>query len=246
DAASLFAPRIEWSLNLLIAIVSTIFFFYSSSPRVRQTYLVSEILLLIIDYAKMLPPGAQQRLLGMISQEIEQFIADLGENNEDNIEAINLLFVHCTLGPQYQLNQLTFSKALGFRLENGLFSIPKEFGYFQIVSSIYVNSRTLKSDDITNLLTTHVALLFKQSPNWKIKTELVMLLLDISTCPVISKAQRQEVIKSALGHFVATHNLGTRVTKFQKVAERSRWFFNWNQEIDVSDVLRRKELKTPY
>lgn len=246
EASKLEGPRIEWALNFLTSIINTVFFFYSNSPRVRQTYLVSEILLILIDYAQKLPPGAKQRLLGKISLEIDTFITDLHQDSDDNIEATNLLFVHCTLGNQYQLSLLSLSKALGFNVVDNQPSIPTNFGYFQIVSSLYVNAKTTNNSSIIKLLVKHTTALYKEDPHWVHKAELVMLLLDISVCRSIPSSDRKKVIRTALEHLVASNNLGKATTDFESVANQKRWFFNWNQQIELSDVLRRKELKTPY
>lgn len=238
--------QLEWATNFLLAIIEIIFFFYASSPRVRQTYLISEIVLLIIDYVKTGPSSTAERVFTKIAQEIKSHAASqaMGEH-DDNIEQLNLLLVLQQLGDEYTLDRKGLIQALGLSYESGKPAIPNRFGYFQIATSIYLIANDTRHKELKDALVSHILNLYAAAKDWHARSDLVMLLLDISASPYIGQADKINILKAALRH-TGDRNLTARCNEFLTLTCDQQWFFNWSKEIALSDVLQRKELRTPY
>lgn len=236
----------EWSTNFLLALIEVLFFFYASSPRVRQTYLLSEILLLTVKYCENLPQSQSERIFTKVSQEIK-LATQLGAENvpEDNIETLNLLLVLQHLGPQYGMEPIQLSIALGIDSGPNGMIIPSSFGYFQMVTSLYLIGDEARYKNLRDCIVQHISKLFIKDPEWQNKSELVMLLLDMTTCPYLTDNEKVDLVKACLRH-QSSKDLKARANAFLALTGTRHWFLNWSKEIRLADILQKKELRTPY
>jgi hypothetical protein len=247
DTKSLDPTQLEWCTNFIISIIETIFFFYASSPRVRQTYIVSEILLLIVDYYKDVPASSASRVYTKISQEIRLAThSSSTTDQEDNIETLNLLLVLQHLGEQYSLDSASLSSTLKIKTTESGFSVPKQFSYFQAAIAIYIARDVNKYKDLKNSIIDHIVNIFDADPSWAMKSDLVMLLLDMTACPYITEAEKTRIVKAGLRHTTSQNNISKKTRDFLSLTSVHNWFINWSENVRLSDILRRKELRTPY
>ncbi|MCW5206227.1 hypothetical protein VU08_04760, partial [Desulfobulbus sp. F5] len=76
---------------------------------------------------------------------------------------------------------------------------------------------------------------FEKCLNPFTRSELTMLFLDIVTCPFITeKTKRYAVQKTKY----ATKNLSEAI---EQISSAKRWFMDWDTEIDLERVIKRKE-----
>lgn len=237
----------DWATNFLISVIDILFFFYASSPRVRQTYLISEIILTISDYFKAASPRSQERIHIKIAQEINSTILSTPSNHqEDNIETLNILLALQQLGEEYSLDEPALARALMIQSKDGSYLIPNDFGYFQAATSIYLSSNRQKYKNIYGTLISHLKNKFQSDKKWAEKSEMVMLILDICSCPFIESKQKEAIVKAALRHNTSQARIGEQAREFIGLASPTEWFFNWSKDVRLSDALRKKELRTPY
>lgn len=247
DIQALDSTHLEWCTNFTLSIIETIFFFYASSPRVRQTYIVSEILLLVVDYYKEAPVSSASRIYTKISQEIKLAThSSSTANQEDNIETLNLLLVLQHLGEQYSLDSAGLSSALKIETTESGFSIPKTFSYFQAAIAIYMARDTNKYKDLKKSILGHIVNVFDADPGWAMKSDSAMLFLDMAACPYITEAEKAKIVKAGLKHTTSQNKIGNNTRDFLSLASAHNWFINWSENVRLSDILQRKELRTPY
>ncbi|WP_426389524.1 antiviral reverse transcriptase Drt3b [Variovorax sp. R-27] len=239
--------HLEWSANFVLAIIENVFFFYASSPRVRQTYLVSEILLLITEYFRKAPSSSSERIFSKISQEIKLSIASGRSGDEgDGIEKLNLLLVLQNLGGQHVLDGVNLPAALNVSSKSEKFVFPKNYGYFQMATTLYIIENMPEHKGFKDALIDYILSKFNNDADWMEKSELVMLILDVSACPYLTEAERKKIIKSGLGHKIGSKNLTEKAGQFFELTSKGNWFFNWSKSVGLYDILQRKELRTPY
>ena len=237
--------RLDWLSNFELALVEIVFFFYASSPRVRQTYLVAEILLLVIEFAANAPQTFIEKIYTKIAKEIRLVSVDASSSlAEDNIETLNLLFVLQRLGREYELdaNSLCIALCIPIDLTS---QFPTNFGYFQIVTTLYLCHIDSKYAEIKNAVLHLIVSRFEKSKQWQQCAESTMLILDLMACPSLTADEKQIIAKCALAHF-GSNDLNARAQNFVRLAGAQTWFFNWARDIKLSDLLYRKELRTPY
>ncbi|MBB4845906.1 hypothetical protein HNP55_004460 [Paucibacter oligotrophus] len=240
------STQIDSIANFLLAILDILFFLYASSPRVRQTYLTSEIVLAIIDFARLGPGTFSERIFTKISQEIK-FTTTRGfsSNANDNIEALNLLTVLQTLGGNYGINSQQLCTAFGLdNIKKGKRTVS-HLGYFQLVSALYICNNEIEYQPIKDLIIERLKDIFADEFEWFHRADLTMLLLDISSCPFLNIDDKTAIVKAALVH-KGNADLNARAKNFLEIAAREVWFFNWSKEVRLDDVLKRKQLRTPY
>jgi hypothetical protein len=241
------STHLEWCTNFILAVIEVIFFFYASSPRVRQTYIVSEILLLVVDYFKNAPVSTASRVYIKISQEIKLAMrSSIIANQDDNIETLNLLLVLEHLGEEYSLDSIGLSSIFKIVTTETGFSVPKKFSYFQAVIAIYI----LRDDDKYKILkksiVDHIAHIFEMDSGWVMKSDLAMLFLDMAACPYIAEAEKLKIVKAGLIHTISQNNIGNKTRDFLSLTSANNWFVNWSENVRLSDILQRKELRMPY
>ncbi|MGQ3001686.1 MAG: antiviral reverse transcriptase Drt3b [Hydrogenophaga sp.] len=238
--------HVDWIVNFLIAFLEVVFFFYCSSLRVRQTYLVAEILLILCEVGRDLPDMARKRVFAKISSEIKMIVGNSHSEVGDNIEIINLILILKSLGPDYSFDVNLLAKAFGLNRVGGSWILPREFGYFQIASLIYLIGDSAAHEEMRDVVLKHVLFLYRDDIEWNKRSELVMLLLDLVACDYLSLDFRHSFVKEVLRQHVAENRLGKAVEKFCKLVQAQSWFFDWSKEVQLTDVLERKQLRTPY
>ena len=87
--------------------------------------------------------------------------------------------------------------------------------------------------------------------------ESTYLLMDFVSCPYIDKEHKDDLIKVFLCYFHDLQKDGkifsasevNQVRNFidpKKNESKKSWYFNWNDNIDLSTVLKKKELMVSY
>ncbi|UUZ63237.1 hypothetical protein LP417_26870 [Polaromonas sp. P1-6] len=126
-------------LYFFSALVDIVFFYYSMTPRVRQTYVTSEIVLMIIKIMDAAPTDLKDSLIRKIVHESRLIIVQGSvERTAYKVEVMNLLIVLRGLGEKYLLDQESIFHVFGLELrDDGTFGFGKNFDYFQVVFLLF-------------------------------------------------------------------------------------------------------------
>jgi len=68
-----------------------------------------------------------------------------------------------------------------------------------------------------------------------------MLYFDALVCPFFAKSERKDIIMNASG---CSENKAYEKLKIYN--KTKRWFFNWDKERDLSELISKKEYHSPY
>lgn len=230
----------------LTAVIDIVFFYYSMTLRVRQTYQMSEIILMISKIMKSLPADLQDSLVRKIVDESRLIIQQANSDfPEHKIEVMNLLIVLRSLGDNYIFDSKLLSQIFDFELDvDNKVTLKDNFDYFQLVFLIsYVGGVPALQNMVraaVNFSTDRFAL-----KNWADEAENVFLFFDLLSCPYASTSEKQNIAKLVLRH-VSEKNLNDRANQLLGDVSNRTWFFGWNKTADLGMVLKKKELRTPY
>lgn len=244
DPATLNGSYADWHANFLLAIIDIAFFFYSVSARVRQTYIISEIIYSISSAAKLLPVGIREKILFEAAQQLRDALTGTTEPNEF-IERINLLFTLAELGHEYTPTPKELSEILGLNFPGDNQPSRANIGYFQIVAALYVSEGGTSFSDLRSQIVKLVIQYLAADRDWQRDTEIFILFLDLLSCPHLTSEQKTDIAKAAIRH-KSDRSINIRARDLVDSLQGNPWFFDWSKNLTFEDFLRRKELRTPY
>lgn len=230
----------------LTATIEILFFYYSMTMRVRQTYQISEILLLIAKIVKPLPSDLKSTLIRKIVDESRSIIYQASTDfPEYKIEVMNLLLVIQHFGIEHLYSRELLSKVFDFEiLSNGDIFVTDNLDYFQLM---FLLSYIGNCEDFRDIADAAIKKSLRQfeNKNWSEYAESVFTFFDLLSCPYVNQPTKIRVAKLVLRH-ISDKNLNSRADALIEEVAKRDWFFGWRQKADLQLALRRKELRTPY
>lgn len=227
------------------ALVDIVFFYYSMTPRMRQTYVTSEIILIIIEIMDVAPMDFRDSLIRKIVHESRFIIVqDIVERTASKIEVMNLLIVLKELGNKYLLDQEAIFHVFDIQLKASTHCFSRTFDYFQTVLLLSYVGDIPQYASLVRSVVSYCMDKFKD-PDWAHHAEYVFLFFDLLTCPYVLPDERTTLAKAVLGH-KSDSNLNARAAALVTDIGQKSWFFGWNEQANIALVLKKKELRTPY
>lgn len=222
--------------RFILIILELSFFIFAMDLRVRSTYLISQIIIILHRLSDRLRNEKKERVLKKISDEANSILTFFIKNRPVyNLEILNLVI---TLGVFFDNSKISKDKLQDildlntpsphyFELMVGLFYIKKNRDYRSVKSKIVRH--------IKNCLSTENSLIY---------SEYTHIFFDSISCPYISFKDKTEIISIAL----ESNNL----TKYEpsyihELISCRAWFVDWNNQSSIIEkLLMKKELRTPY
>lgn len=227
------------------ALVDIFFFYYSMTPRMRQTYVISEIILIIIELMDATSMDFRDSLIRKIVHESRLIIVqDIVDRTSSKIEVMNLLIVLKELGDKYLLDQEAIFHIFGIQLKDKAYFFSEDFDYFQTVQLISYVGNILEYAPLIRSVFSHCLEKFNDV-DWTHYAEYVFMFFDLLTCPYVLPDERILLAKTVL-RYKSNNNLNARAEKLITDIGQKPWFFGWSEQANISMVLKKKELRTPY
>jgi len=224
----------------LHVILSVMLFLYSVAPSVTSSYKLCAAIVMIVRFSDRLLPARtesiKQFVFSQASSILKRKAAAGGVDAYVDLEAQNLLLAISDLGKDYRLDSRTLKEVFGI-------GRPGPISYFDLVTLIYY-----VKDDPEYAFARNWAM---SAVDEKIGTlerihddaEQALTFLDFLACPHVDAARKA----SWLTKFYAMKNEAMAFSPEELVADLSEpwWFVNW-REIDLLNLLERRELHTAY
>ena len=195
--------RMEVSLGkFIVNLIDSVFFLYAGSQRVNTTLKMMDILnLIIITFDSNYEDNSVQRF----TQEMRDYIFSKIHNevslvfqrprHEENahIETLYLLLIIKRLRSKYRLSEFAIKRYMGNTNDEG-FTFPK-LNAIAIEILLYYFGNEQRFCELKNELMNSVIKKYKDvsEKTRKISTELVILTLDLMTCPYIKKEVKNKI-----------------------------------------------------
>lgn len=229
------------SQNLLTAYADIAFYLFSLDMHTTASYRLCSILDCLVRWSdKATEAEAKQELSARIRREAKRVIdiyqADVSDENT-NLEVLNLLItLHRLIGFKIPLSQM--DALFGLDIVN-----VKGYGhlnYFQICTLFYLIESDPSYDDVRGGMEKEILSRLSE-PRQLRKADNACLFFDLMTCPYVTRNTCLTIIEKSLG--IKRERAGA---KRAELAKPKRWFFDWNKNHDLTQILEKKEYHSPY
>ena len=228
--------------NLLICTLEVVFYIYAMDFRVRTTYLISQILIVIGKLS-----ATDERLALQLRTRIailsQQLLSSRADNELGGVEISNLLVALRSVLPEHRLSMSDLRRYFAFneKRKSGRLS------YFDMMSIIYYIKDDIQYKPLSVDIELQISKRFNDSSvDLRIDSESTLLWFDVLACPYLSAEFKRNMasafLKKSLGTIPSVHSIN-EIIGFCK---NKIHFINWSDDLDLERLLMRKQLSPGY
>jgi len=239
-------------IKAIIELIDFTMFLYSVSPRVNTTIKLCTILVKLTKFIKLKTGKSnpkekyfnldQKNLVFKKIFDDISLVLNKNKNSENTqVESFYLLIALQDLGHDYRLDKETLRKYLGIIvLESGDFQFPYSFNYWSISVLLFYIRDLKRYEKIRGELIKHIKEKFQKADKNNIGkyAELVILALDLLSCPFLENNFKREVLG-----LCSINNNKTQI--IDRIEKRKDWFTKWNN-FDFEMELNTKRSQEVY
>lgn len=235
--------NIERSENFFLMLLDIVLYCYSVNINTNTTFRIAQIIVLLVKYLESKKkPDIKHSIYSKIYRDSEFILTNFHRKqvkNETSIETINLLLAIKKLGNDYQYSPEKVADY--FNLEDDKLC---NLNYFHFVTLIYYFNNEVIYKDIKEKIITEIIERFKQE-NVFLKSEYTLLFFDMINCPHLEDKHKIKIMKNS--KYVVNQAGNAEIqSEIEKIQAQNRWFMNWEQDIDLERVLKKKEWTSSY
>lgn len=225
--------------NFIVFCLDFLFYIYCQNIRVRTSFLLSQVLVLVNDYCGLVGDIGKKKIEKKVRDESRILFSILESDDRSNIETINLLL---------SLNHL-FPKAS--KLEDKIkkyFGNLVEFDYFDAICCMYLLCRKGKNPSLLKDILDSYKHAVSESVGPFKDSSLSCFLLDLITFPDQSiEEKKKDILRIFLERSMDKKISIQFVNKtFSLIKNHSCWFIDWNSELNLKELLVRKDSQDTY
>lgn len=234
--------------NFLLMFIDVVFYYYSLSITANATFKISQIIVLIAKLLFKETDDYKHTVFSKVIREAEFVMTTYHRKqskNETNIETLNLLIALKSLGKEYFFTEKKICEY--FKMEtddvskNDQIDQFKKMNYFQIVTLFYYFENNTTFAEIKKLLQKAVARKFEESSDTFTQSEFTLLFFDIISCPYVDFDIKKAIMVHS--HYLSA---GDFAGEIKAIEDLQPWFFDWNEDVDLERVLKKKEWASTY
>lgn len=225
--------------NLFLTLFDILFYAYSLNINSNTTFKLAQIIVLACKYLEKQKADLKHTIYSKISKEADFVLTNFhrkSKTSETNIEILNLILALKKLDDSYGLSIKKLKEILGIDKSDGF----KRLNYFHIITLLYYIENKAVYADLKKEIENNVEIRFLEDEDPFSKSELTMLFFDYINCPFVDERSKRKIMQSS-GY--ATSNLADKI---KEITDQEIWFMNWNTEIDLERVLKKKEWSSSY
>lgn len=227
--------------NFLLIIIELSFFVHSMDFRVRSTYLISQIVIIINKISNHLGKVNSEIIKKKIYDESYLSIkTSIKKNTMRDIECLNLLIAIRDIDISYQLSKDVLEKIVN--LDN-----YDKTNYFSLMTSLfYVQDKKAYTSTRTKVVNCILEKFNNEHFTVENDSELAHILFDSLSCPYLTRKMKTKIAERALSRVYRISE--NEIEELVDQISNKNWFIDW--DISSSDsierLLMKKELKSPY
>lgn len=225
--------------NLFLTLFDILFYAYSLNINSNTTFKLAQIIVLACKYLEKQKADLKHTIYSKISKEADFVLTNFhrkSKTSETNIEILNLILALKKLDDSYGLSVKKLKEILSIDKSDGF----KRLNYFHIITLLYYIENKAVYADLKKEIENNVEVRFLEDEDPFSKSELTMLFFDYINCPFVDDRSKRKILQSS-GY--ATSNLADKI---KEITDQEIWFMNWNTEIDLERVLKKKEWGSSY
>jgi len=235
--------NIERSENFILMLLDIVLYCYSVNINTNTTFRIAQIIVLLVKYFESKnKPDIKHSIYSKIYRDSEFILTNFHRKqvkNETSIETINLLLALKKLGIDYQFSPEKITDY--FNLEDSKLC---NLNYFHFITLIYYFGNESIYGDIKEKIVAEIIERFKQE-NIFLKSEYLLLFFDIINCPFIEEKDKRVIMKNSNYVILQASNAEIKL-EIDKIELQKKWFMNWEQDIDLERILKKKEWTSSY
>lgn len=228
-------PYLHGFVSYNLEVLDFVFFVYSVSPRVSATVKIASMLSKMIEYVKYcedLKYHEKGRIYKKIFDEVQQILDKNRIKKYTQNETLYLLLVLNELGKEYRLDEK-------FLIDYFINDKKYFLNYFSITTLLFYIKNIARYNILKSNILVHIQKKFDDMnpDNLSKDTELVLLLMDLMSCPYIEMSFKKGLLKK----FGITDGMKQeKIVKFQK-----QWFIKW-EDFNLVNELEMKKSQEVY
>tara|TARA_A100001391_G_scaffold125418_1_gene85589 strand:+ start:1659 stop:3650 length:1992 start_codon:yes stop_codon:yes gene_type:complete len=239
---------IEDYLSSIFMIMDLSFYFFTVSPKVSSSMLMSAS---ILSAAKFIQNNCSEKLENFL-EHVLNWVVQLSKSpeikkltNKEDVVPVELLNIIVVLG------DLTNDTNIEFLVVEKFF--PKRKGgyrYFEIICGLYIAKNNPDLHYFKVELINSASHLILENDNLPYSSECIHLLLDVLSCPYVPKDSKIDLLTKAWPALKKVDagliNLdNSKATSIVNECETMDWFVNWDG-INLLNLIQKKQLSAVY
>ncbi len=234
---------IERSENFFLMLLDIILYCYSVNINTNTTFRIAQVIVLLVKYLeKKNKLDVKHSIYSKIYRDSEFILTNFHRKqvkNETSIETINLLIAIKKLGSEYQFSPEKISDYFNLHKDN-----LNDLNYFHFITLIYYFKNESEFASLKSKIINEIIERFKDESVF-LKSELTLLFFDIINCPYVEEKDKRAIIRNS--KYVPTQTGNAEIkSEIDKIEAQKKWFMNWEQDIDLERVLKKKEWTSSY
>ena len=235
--------------NFLLTTFDILFYCYSMNINANTTFKVAQAIVLVCKYFdKNANNATKHTIYSKITHDINNIFTNIQRKTKDKditeVEILNILIASKKMGESYLLAESKIKTI--FELNDR--KMYNKLNYFQIITLLYYIENNHMFDELKQNIEDLVIEKFDKAKNPFTESELVLLFFDYICCPFVSMTSKRDIIKKS-GYCKpdAKNKLVDMVdTDIKNISEHKKWFVDWDTNIDLERILKKKEWGSSY
>ena len=229
--------------NFLLAVFDILLYCFSLNINPSAAFKVAQAIVLVCKYfEKNNNNQTKHTVFSKISQEIDNIFTDSKRKakgkNKSNIETLNILIALKKLGDKYLLTEKRIKTLFELDTEGSYSNL----NYFQIITLLFYIEDNSDYEEIRLNVEKSIVERYSNDRDIFAKSELVLLFFDTICCPYISDKTKRNLINQT-GFCDKGESIENKISE---ISNNKRWFVDWDTNIDLERILKKKEWGSSY
>lgn len=229
--------------KFFLMILDITFYAYSLNINANTTFKLAQIIVLITKFLDKREEEIKHSIFSKIFNDSDFILTNFqrkSKKNETNIETLNLLIALKKLGTGYFFSEKRLNELFCIDNTNYL-----DLNYFQIVSLLYYIDINPDYAILRKRLESIVVKKFEEDNDPFTKSELTLLFFDFICCPYVSIEVKRSIMKTSKYSVLNSSNVVID-RQISDICSPGKWFMDWDINIDLERVLKKKEWGNSY
>jgi hypothetical protein len=231
--------------NLFLMLFDILFYGYSLNINSNTTFKLAQVIILVCKFLEKKEPELRHSIFSKIAKEADFVLTNFhrkSKHNETNIETLNLLIALKKLDESYLFSEKRLKELFGVNDDKTNLS---KLNYFHIVTLLYYIENKPAFNKFKSEIEETVITLFINDDDPFSKSEFTMLFFDFICCPFVSEKSKRKLIREA--KYCKNGDSNAIIDNIIKeIADQVKWFMDWDIDIDLERVLKKKEWGSSY
>ncbi|MBK7805883.1 MAG: RNA-directed DNA polymerase [Saprospiraceae bacterium] len=234
----------EKMYNFLLMYFDILFYSYSLNINANTTFKVSQIIVLVCKYLAQMDDELRHAICSKIFKDADFVLTNnqrKSKLNDTNVETLNLIIALKYLGKEYLLSEKRLLELFELKQTDGF----SRLNYFQIITLLYYFENIDLYNGIKANLENEVVKRYSVELDPFTKSEFTLLFFDFICCPFVGIESKRKVMRHS--KYAVTNSSNELIdNKIHEIMDKKRWFMDWDVNIDLERVLKKKEWGSSY